>query len=206
MRLFLVTSVLLAAGGSGGGASREIFRRAPECGWILLTTPYVIEEVVTNLPDLAAPAAADWTALRPNLTLMDDVLTLDRAAVFTPVKDRPILFSALAWPLTLLTLDRGDFGAWMGGAFYGLPILTPGMFLHREREAGRLRRQFGRAINEGVSFDRSGGVTAVVEPERTSALIGAIVMVDLDLIVDGTRQALVPRDPKRIVPELDVNA
>ena len=29
-------------------------------------------------------------------------------------------------------------GKMLGGTFYGLPILTPGMFLHREREAGRL--------------------------------------------------------------------
>ena len=54
-------------------------------------------------------------------------------------KDRPILFSALAWWEGLATLDRGDFGALFGGTFYGLPILTPGMFLDRERVAGRLR-------------------------------------------------------------------
>ena len=138
MRLFLDSSVLLAACGSDRGASRAVFRRAAESGWILLTTPYVIEEVLANLLDLPAAATADWARLRPELALMDDVLTLDRAAVFEPAKDRPILFSALAWSEVLLTLDRGDFGALFGSTFYGLPILTPGMFLERERAARRL--------------------------------------------------------------------
>jgi len=137
VRLLLDSSVLLAACGSSRGASREIFRRAPECGWILLTTPYIVEEVFVNLPDLPATATGDWARLRPDLALMDDVLTLDRAAVFEPAKDRPILFSALAWAEALLTLDRRDFGALFGGTFYDLLILTPGMFLERERAAGR---------------------------------------------------------------------
>ncbi|MEX2140770.1 MAG: hypothetical protein WD894_16020 [Pirellulales bacterium] len=139
MRLFLDTSVLLAASGSERGASREIFRLAPDNGWVFLATPYVVEELLTNLPRLPAMATADWARLRPKLTIMDDVLTLDRAAVFEPAKDRPILFSALAWAEVLLTLDRGDFGALLGDTFYGLAILTPGAFLQRERAASRLR-------------------------------------------------------------------
>jgi len=126
MRVFLDSSVLLAASGSDRGASREVFRRAPENGWSLLTTPYVLEEVLANLPDLRASATADWAKLRPDLVLMDDVLTLDRAAVFEPATDRPILFGALAWAEVLLTLDRGDFGVMIGGTFYGLSLLTPG--------------------------------------------------------------------------------
>lgn len=63
---------------------------------------------------------------------------LDRAAVFEPAEDRPILFSSLAWSEVLLTLDRADFGALLDRVFYGLPILTPGMFLERERAAGKL--------------------------------------------------------------------
>jgi hypothetical protein len=82
VRLFLDTSVLLAACGSDRGASREVVRRAPECDWILLATPYVVEEVLANLFNLSATATADWARLRPDLALMDDVLTLDRAAVF----------------------------------------------------------------------------------------------------------------------------
>lgn len=139
MRLFLDTSVLLAASGSASGASREIFRRASANDWTLIATPYTIEEVIRNLPDLPTGATAEWARLRSDLLLMDDVLTLDRPAVFEPVKDRPILFGALAWADVLLTLDRNDFGQIMDTAFYGLWILRPGSFLARERAAGRLK-------------------------------------------------------------------
>jgi hypothetical protein len=44
---------------------------------------------------------------------------------------------------------------------------------------------------------------AVVEPKRRSALIGAIVLEDLDFVVDGTGQKLVPRDPRFVVSELE---
>jgi hypothetical protein len=70
---------------------------------------------------------------------MDDVLTLDRPVVFHASKDRPVLFSALAWADVLLTLDRGDFGALMAEPFYGLLVLKPGAFLQQERAAGRLK-------------------------------------------------------------------
>jgi len=69
---------------------------------------------------------------------MDDILTIDRPAVFPVTKDRPILFSALAWANVLLTLGEGDFGGLMENPFYGLAVLRPGIFLHRERAAGRL--------------------------------------------------------------------
>lgn len=104
----------------------------------MLTTPYVLEEVLANLADLGGVARAEWARLRPNLAVLDDVLTLDRAAVFGTAKDRPILFSALAWAEVQLTLDRADFGGLFGGEFYGLSVMTPGMFLERERAAGRL--------------------------------------------------------------------
>ena len=139
MRLFLDTSVLLAACGSARGGSREIFRRAAVNCWTLVSTPYVVEETLRNLPRLPVSASADWVRLRADLLLMDDVLTLDRPVVFPAAKDRPILFSALAWADALLTLDRGDFSEVIGREFYGLAVLTPGAFLERERAAGRLR-------------------------------------------------------------------
>ena len=70
---------------------------------------------------------------------MDDVFTIDRPAIVEPAKDRPILFAALAWADVLLTLDRADFGAMIGSTIYGLTILTPGMFLERQRSTGQLR-------------------------------------------------------------------
>jgi predicted nucleic acid-binding protein len=139
VRLFLDTSVLLAASGSATGASGEIFRRAPANNWVLVATPYVIEEALVNLAHFPPAASAAWAKLRPQLLLMDDVLTLDRPVVFENAKDRPILFGALAWADVLLTLDRADFGKLMDSDFYGLSILKPGTFLTRQRDAGRLR-------------------------------------------------------------------
>jgi predicted aspartyl protease len=51
--------------------------------------------------------------------------------------------------------------------------------------------------------DRTSVFTAVVEPGRTDALIGAIVLEELDLIPDCTAQKLIPRDPRGIFAELD---
>ena len=59
---------------------------------------------------------------------------------------------------------------------------------------------------EGVFVEiqgRHGVFTAAVEPRRRDALIGAIILEDLDFLVDCTRQRLVPRDPKFIVSELE---
>lgn len=50
---------------------------------------------------------------------------------------------------------------------------------------------------------RSSVFNAVVEPDRDSALIGAIVLEDLDFVVDCTRQTLAPRDPKQIISEIE---
>jgi hypothetical protein len=98
----------------------------------------VIEEVLNNLADFPPEATALLANLRIDLLVLDDVLTLDRPAIFAAGKDRPILFSALAWADVLLTRDTGDFGEILGGSFYDLPVPTPGAFLQRERQAGRL--------------------------------------------------------------------
>jgi predicted aspartyl protease len=50
---------------------------------------------------------------------------------------------------------------------------------------------------------RDGVFTAVVEPKRRTALIGAIVLEDLDFVVDCTTQKLVPRDPRFVVSEIE---
>ena len=137
MNLFLDTSVLLAASGSATGASRALFALAPRNGWILLATPYVLGEVVTNLDHFPAIATMDWLKLRPQLEIVDNVLSLDWPAVFPVSKDRPILFSALAWSNVLLTLDQADFGP-LGGQFYHLRIRSPAAFIQQTRRDGQL--------------------------------------------------------------------
>jgi predicted aspartyl protease len=44
---------------------------------------------------------------------------------------------------------------------------------------------------------------ALVEPKRTTALIGAMVLESLDLLVDRRRQRLVPRDPHGAIHEIE---
>ncbi len=50
---------------------------------------------------------------------------------------------------------------------------------------------------------RSSVFTAVVGPGRCDALIGAIVLEELDFVPDCTRQALLPRDPHGLFAEID---
>jgi predicted nucleic acid-binding protein len=135
VRLFLDTSVLLAACASATGASREVIRLAPGAGWKIIATPYVLGETEQNLGDFGKSAALYWQSIKGALNVRADVLTLDRPVVFSPAKDRPILFGAVAWADVLLTLDRRDFAPLIGRRFYGLPIVTPGMFIrwHRSR-------------------------------------------------------------------------
>lgn len=50
---------------------------------------------------------------------------------------------------------------------------------------------------------RDGVYTAIVEPKRTTVLLGAIVLEDLDFLVDCAKLRLVPRDPDHIVSEIE---
>ena len=139
MKLFLDTSVLLAACGSALGSSHALFSHAPANGWTLMTSPWVVTEVVRNLRKFPPSATQQWLRFRPQLTLVDDVVSLNQAVVFPVSKDRPVLLTALASSQVLLTLDRGDFAGFLGSHFYGLPLLVPAEFLAHERNAGRLK-------------------------------------------------------------------
>jgi predicted aspartyl protease len=50
---------------------------------------------------------------------------------------------------------------------------------------------------------RDGTFTAICEPKRETALIGAIVLEDLDLLVDCLAQQVVPRDPTGAIYEIE---
>jgi predicted nucleic acid-binding protein len=139
VNLFLDTSVVLAACGRPTGASHFIFDNAETQGWRLQTSSYVWSEVDHNLPTLTATARQEWLTLRARLQPVPDIVSFEWATVFAPAKDRPILFTAVAWADVLLTLDRRDFEGLLGNAFYRLPILRPGDFLKQQRATGRLR-------------------------------------------------------------------
>ncbi|HXQ21402.1 MAG TPA: hypothetical protein VN812_06990 [Candidatus Acidoferrales bacterium] len=139
MRLFLDSNVVLAACGRPTGASRYLFHLAPQMGWSLLTSAYVVKEVEKNLSlRLPASAMSEWQQLGPMLQRVADMVTFNWPTVIGAAKDRPVLFTAAAFSDVLLTLDRADFGGLMQTDFYGLQVLTPREFLRRERAAGRL--------------------------------------------------------------------
>ncbi len=104
-----------------------------------MSSPYAVSEVLRNLGKLPVAASAEWDRLRQQLEIVDDILLLDWPVVFPANKDRPILFTALAWSHTLITLDRHDFTNQPGEQFYGLRVRLPFDFLEEERSAGRLK-------------------------------------------------------------------
>jgi hypothetical protein len=137
VKLFLDASVALAAAGQKTGASRAIFDSAPAMGWELLASNYVLREIAANLHRFPSIATDEWPVLATQLTIVRDLTCFDYPAVFSPAKDRPVLFTAAGWADVLLTLDRQHFGRFFGSGFYSLRVSPPGDFLNAERKAGR---------------------------------------------------------------------
>jgi predicted aspartyl protease len=82
----------------------------------------------------------------------------------------------------------------------GLPITDSTKVKYADGRTGK------RPVVEGVYVELQGRHSvfkATVEPKRGTALIGALVLEDLDFLVDRQRQRLVPRDPKFIVSEIE---
>jgi predicted aspartyl protease len=67
-------------------------------------------------------------------------------------------------------------------------------------------RRAVRSVAQGASVTlegRTGTFSAIVEPKRDTALIGAIVLEELDLLPDCTNQRLIPRDPRYPISEIE---
>jgi len=72
------------------------------------------------------------------------------------------------------------------------------------RYADNRREIRPRVSNVWLSLcGRDGVFSATVEPDREEALIGAIVLEELDLIVDCATESIHPRDPDRIITEIE---
>ncbi|MCA9023914.1 MAG: hypothetical protein KDA86_01755 [Planctomycetaceae bacterium] len=72
------------------------------------------------------------------------------------------------------------------------------------RYADNRRETRPRVTNVWLSLcGRDGVFSATVEPNREDALIGAIVLEELDLIVDCPTESVHPRDPDMIVTEIE---
>ncbi len=131
MKLFLDTSVLLAAAGSPNGASRFLIESASSHGWQLRSSLYCLAEVDKNIVKLNYDASGYWRKqLRMTLELVHDCVVLDKPLLFDVIKDKPVHITAQAGKCDVhLTLDREDFGAFFERGVYGLRVMTPGMFL-----------------------------------------------------------------------------
>lgn len=82
----------------------------------------------------------------------------------------------------------------------GLPVAGRATVHYGDRSSQKrdmVNDAFVQLLGRGSVFN------AIVEPNRTDALLGAIVMEDLDLIVDCGKNELVPRDPTTITSEIE---
>lgn len=67
------------------------------------------------------------------------------------------------------------------------------------------RREMRDIVKDAhVQYGGRGSVfDAILEPDRTDALLGAIVLESLDMLVDCVGQRLIPRESERIFAEID---
>jgi predicted aspartyl protease len=72
----------------------------------------------------------------------------------------------------------------------------------RYADGRRAQRRKAEAVYVEL-LGRHDTFTAVVEPKRDTALIGAIVLEALDLLVDCKQHRLIPRDPSGPVYEIE---
>ena len=82
----------------------------------------------------------------------------------------------------------------------GLPLADPITVRYADGRKARRREA------EGVYVEllaRHGTFTAIVEPKRETALLGAIVLEALDLLVDCRNQRVIPRDPHGPIYEIE---
>ena len=82
----------------------------------------------------------------------------------------------------------------------GLPLGDPVNVRYAD---GRRARRKGVERVYVQLLGRHGTFTAICEPKRETALIGAIVLEDLDLLVDCVAQRVVPRDPSGATYEIE---
>jgi predicted nucleic acid-binding protein len=130
VRIFLDSSVLLSACGSGKSLSRLITEIADDRGWRLVSASYCRAETGRNIAKLGEGAALRWPDLRVKVEWVPNASTSGRPLLLTASKDKPVLISALAAECeVLLTLDKGDFGILLGTTVYGMRVSTPRDFL-----------------------------------------------------------------------------
>ncbi len=130
MKIFLDSSVLLSACGSGNSLSRLVTELASDRGWLLISSSYCRAETSKNIGKLGAEAVQRWPAMQAKIEWVPNALTSRKPLLLTASKDKPVLISALAAKCEmLLTLDKADFGIVLGTTVYGMLVSTPRDFL-----------------------------------------------------------------------------
>jgi len=133
VRIFLDSSVLLSACGSGKSLSKLITEIADDRAWRLISASYCLAETSRNIRKLGEEAVLKWPELQFKVEWVPNALTSRKPLLLTASKDKPVLISALAAKCAvLLTLDKGDFGIILGTTVYGMLVSTPRDFLIRE--------------------------------------------------------------------------
>jgi predicted aspartyl protease len=67
-------------------------------------------------------------------------------------------------------------------------------------------RRVERDVVSNVTLElqgRNGVFKAIVEPDRTDALVGAIPLEDMDFLIDCLHNTVVPRDPNTTISEVE---
>jgi predicted aspartyl protease len=72
----------------------------------------------------------------------------------------------------------------------------------KSADGRRARRREAKGVFLKL-LGRDGTFTAICEPKRETALLGAIVLEDLDLLVDCQNERVVPRDPSGAIFEIE---
>lgn len=82
----------------------------------------------------------------------------------------------------------------------GLPLGNPLKVRYADGRSSRRQEAQGALVK---LLGREDTFSAIVEPKRETALIGAMVLEGLDLLVDCTTQRVVPRDPSGPIFEIE---
>ncbi len=123
----------------------------------------------------------------------DDIAN-SRAGVLPPEKIRRLHLAGL--------VDTGATHLVLpASAVTALGLAESGQVTVRLGDGQQVQKAIVKVVQVEI-LNRSEVFSAIVEPGRNDALIGAIVLEQLDLVVDTKNQTLVPRDPLGIIAEM----
>ncbi len=127
MRIFLDANILFSAAKSDG-AVRRLLTLLIDAGHECWVNSYVLEEARRNLVIKIPENLSALDALLSQLHLADiySPLTVPKAALKLPEKDRPVLAAAIhLYCDVLVTGDRTHFGYLYGKTIDGVKICSP---------------------------------------------------------------------------------